>query len=368
MQDRSKKIVRTSIVGIAANLGLVAVKAVVGLFANSISIIMDAINNLSDALSSVITIVGTKLAQKKPDAKHPYGHGRIEYVTSLVISIIILVAGSAAIAESVINIFNPREVKFEIYSVILIAIAVVVKIVLGLYFRHQGKKLNSEALKGSGVDALFDALLSLGTLISIVVMLVWKVNIEGYIGAIIGAFMIKSGIDVLRNSLSNIIGERTSKETAEAIKHLVCQNDAVLGAYDLIVNNYGPDRGIGSIHIEVDDKLTAKEIHPLTRNIAAQVYKEFGIIMTVGVYASNSSDSEIVKIRDAIRTEVLSRPTIKQMHGFYCDQELKTITFDVIVDFKDKDAPKLIEEIKKNLGEQFPDYHFYIVEDKDFSD
>lgn len=368
MQDRSKKIVRTSIVGIAANLGLVAVKAVVGLFANSISIIMDAINNLSDALSSVITIVGTKLAQKKPDAKHPYGHGRIEYVTSLVISIIILVAGSAAIAESVINIFNPREVKFEIYSVILIAIAVVVKIVLGLYFRHQGKKLNSEALKGSGVDALFDALLSLGTLISIVVMLVWKVNIEGYIGAIIGAFMIKSGIDVLRNSLSSIIGERTSKETAEAIKHLVCQNDAVLGAYDLIVNNYGPDRGIGSIHIEVDDKLTAKEIHPLTRNIAAQVYMKFGIIMTVGIYASNSSDSEIVKIRDAIRKEVLSHPTIKQMHGFYCDQELKSISFDVIVDFKDKDAPKLIEEIKKNLGEQFSDYHFYVVEDKDFSD
>ena len=368
MQDRSKKIVRTSIIGILANLGLVAVKAVVGLFANSISIIMDAINNLSDALSSVITIVGTKLAQKKPDAKHPYGHGRIEYVTSLVISIIILVAGSAAIAESVINIFNPREVKFEIYSVILIAIAVVVKIVLGLYFRHQGKKLNSEALKGSGVDALFDALLSLGTLISIVVMLVWKVNIEGYIGAIIGAFMIKSGIDVLRNSLSSIIGERTSKETAEAIKHLVCQDPNVLGAYDLIVNNYGPDRGIGSIHIEVDDKLTAKEIHPLTRNIAAEVYKEFGIIMTIGIYASNSSDSEIIKIRDAIKKEVLSRPTIKQMHGFYCNQELKTISFDVIVDFKDKNAPQLIEEIKKDLGEQFPDYHFYVVEDKDFSD
>lgn len=368
MQDRSKKIVRTSIIGIIANLGLVAVKAIVGLFANSISIIMDAINNLSDALSSVITIVGTKLAQKKPDAKHPYGHGRIEYVTSLVISIIILVAGSAAIAESVINIFNPRDVKFELYSVILIAIAVVVKIVLGLYFRYQGKKLNSEALKGSGIDALFDALLSLGTLISIGVMLIWKVNIEGYVGAIIGAFMIKSGIDVLRHSLSSIIGERTSKETSEAIKHLVCQNPQVLGAYDLIVNNYGPDRGIGSIHIEVDDKLTAKEIHPLTRNIAAQVFMKFGIIMTVGIYASNSSDSEIVKIRDAIRKEVLSHPSIKQMHGFYCDQELKSISFDVIVDFKDKDAPKLIEEIKKNLGEQFPDYHFYIVEDKDFSD
>ena len=370
MQDRSKKIVRTSIVGVLTNLGLVALKAVVGLIANSISIIMDAINNLSDALSSVITIVGTKLSQKKPDAKHPYGHGRIEYVTSLVISIIILVAGSAAIAESVINIFKPRDVKFELYSVILIGVAVVVKIVLGLYFRHQGKKLNSEALKGSGIDALFDALLSLGTLVSILVWIIsnGKANIEGYIGTIIGLFMIKSGIDVLRNSLSSIIGERTSKETAEAIKHLVCQNKEVLGAYDLIVNNYGPDRGIGSIHIEVDDKLTAKEIHPLTRNIAFQVYQKFGIIMTVGIYASNSSDSEIVKIRDAIREEVFKHPTIKQMHGFYCDQELKSITFDVIVDFKDKDAPALIEEIKKNLVARFPDYHFYIVEDKDFAD
>ena len=370
MQNRSKKIVRTSIIGILTNLGLVALKAVVGLFANSISIIMDAVNNLSDALSSVITIVGTKLAQKKPDAKHPYGHGRIEYVTSLVISIIILVAGAAAIAESFINIFQPREVKFEIYSIVLIAVAVVVKIILGLFFRHQGKKLNSEALKGSGIDALFDALLSLATLVSILVWFISKgqANIEGYIGVIIGGFMIKSGIDVLRNSLSSIIGERTSKETSEAIKHLVCENPLVIGAYDLIINNYGPDRGIGSIHIEVDDKLTAKEIHPLTRNLAIQIYQEFGIIMTIGIYASNSSDSEIVKIRDAIRKEVLSRPTVKQMHGFYCDQELKSISFDVIVDFKDKNSSKLIEEIKEHLMAQFPDYHFYVVEDKDFSD
>ena len=373
MQDRSKKIVKTSIIGILANLGLVALKAVVGLLANSISIIMDAINNLSDALSSVITIVGTKLAQKKPDAKHPYGHGRVEYLTSLIISVIILVAGSAAIAESIISLFQPRdEISFkpQFYSIILIAVAVVVKIVLGLFFRYRGKKLNSEALKGSGIDALFDALLSLGTLVSLIVWFIsdGKANIEGYIGIIIGGFMIKSGIDVLRHSLSNIIGERTSKETTDAIKHLVCQNKEVLGAYDLIVNNYGPDRGIGSIHIEVDDRLTAKEIHPLTRNIAMQIYQRFGIIMTIGIYASNSSNSEIVKIRDAIRGEVLSHPTIKQMHGFYCNQELKTISFDVIVDFEDKNASQLIEEIKKNLGQKFPDYHFFIVEDKDFSD
>ena len=368
MQDRSKKIVQTSLVGILANLGLVVIKAIVGLLAMSIAIIMDAINNLSDALSSVITIVGTKLAQKKPDEKHPYGHGRVEYLTSLIISVIIIIAGSAAIVESILAIIENSLPQFEIWSVILIAIAVLVKIALSFFFRYRGKKLNSDALKGSGIDALFDAFLSLGTLVSIIVALVWQVNIEGYIGVIIGLFMIKSGIDVLRGSLSSIIGERTSKETSEAIKKLVCSNTEVKGAYDLIVNNYGPDRGIGSIHIEVDDNLTAKEIHPLTRRIAVQVYNEFGIIMTIGIYASNSSDKEIIQIRDAIKKEVLSHPTIKQMHGFYVDQEVKTISFDVIVDFKDKDSSKLIKEIHDSLVEQFPDYQFYIVEDKDFTD
>ena len=368
MQDRSKKIVQTSLVGIFANLGLVVIKAIVGIVAMSVAIIMDAINNLSDALSSVITIVGTKLAQKKPDEKHPYGHGRVEYLTSLIISVIILIAGSAAIVESVIAIIDNNLPQFEIWSVILIAIAILVKIAISFFFRHRGKKLNSEALKGSGIDALFDAFLSLGTLIAIIVALLWSVNIEGYIGIIIGLFMIKSGIDVLRNSLSSIIGERMSKETSEAIKKLVISNPEVKGAYDLIVNNYGPDRGIGSIHIEVDDNLTAKEIHPLTRKIANQVFEQFGIIMTIGIYASNSSNEEVIKIRDTVRKEVLSHPTIKQMHGFYVDHEDKSITFDVIVDFKDKDSARLIKGIHDNLVEKLPGYRFYIVEDKDFTD
>jgi len=368
MENRSKVIVRTSIFGILANIGLVILKAIVGLFANSVAIIMDAINNLSDALSSTITIIGTKVAQKKPDAKHPYGHGRVEYVTSLAIGVIIIVAGVGAIVESILSIIKGDKPNFDIISLVLIAIAVLVKIGIGLYFRHVGKKVNSEALKGSGMDALLDAILSFGTLVSIVVFMIAKVNIEGYVGVVIGLFMIKSGIDVLRTSLSSIIGERTSKETSEAIKHLVCENPEVKGAYDLIVNNYGPDRGIGSIHIEIDDHMTAKDIHPLTRKIAGQIYDEFGIIMTIGIYATNNSDPIINEIRSDINKEVLSHDSIKQIHGFYCDQESKSISFDVIVDFKDPDAPKLIKEIQEHLENKYPDYHFSIVEDKDFSD
>ena len=158
------------------------------------------------------------------------------------------------------------------------------------------------------------------------------------------------------------------KETSLQLKKIVTSFPEVRGVYDLVINNYGPTKSIGSIHIEVDDKMTAKEIHPLTRNIAIQIYQKFGIIMTVGIYASNSSDSEIVAIRNAIREELANHPTIKQMHGFYCDQEQKTISFDVIVDFEDKNSSALIEETKGNLSKQFPDYHFFVVEDKDFSD
>ena len=368
MQDRNKVIIRTSVFGILTNLLLVAVKAFVGIVAMSVSIIMDAVNNLSDALSSTITIIGTKISQKKPDAKHPYGHGRVEYVTSFIISAIILVAGVLAIYESILTIINGNKPDFNVVSIILISVAVLVKVGLDIYFRHMGKKVKSQALKGSGVDALFDALLSLGTLVSIIVYLTTGVVIEGYIGIVIGLFMLKSGIDILRESLSSLIGERLDKDTAENIKKVVCSFPEVKGAYDLIVNNYGPDKGIGSIHIEVDDTMTAKEIHPLTRKISTEIYEKFGLIMTVGIYATNTSDEEIVKIRNYVQKEVLSYENIKQIHGFYVDQERKIISFDVIVDFKDKDSAKLINDIKEKLQQEYPDYQFIIIEDKDFSD
>ena len=368
MQDRNKVIIRTSIFGILTNLLLVAVKAFVGIVAMSVSIIMDAVNNLSDALSSTITIIGTKISQKKPDAKHPYGHGRVEYVTAFIISAIILVAGGLAIYESILTIINGNKPDFNVVSIILISVAVLVKVGLGIYFRHVGKKVKSQALKGSGIDALFDALLSLGTLVSIIVYLTTGVVIEGYIGIVIGLFMLKSGIDVLRESLSSLIGERLDKNTAENIKKLVCSFPEVKGAYDLIVNNYGPDKGIGSIHIEVDDSLTAKDIHPLTRKISTEIYEKFGLIMTVGIYASNNSDDEIIKIRNHVQKEVLSYENIKQIHGFYVDREKKIISFDVIVDFKDKDSTKLVSDIKEKLQQEYPEYQFIIIEDKDFSD
>ena len=366
--NRENKIIATSFVGIASNILLVGAKAAIGLLANSISLVMDAINNLTDALSSIITIIGTKLAGKKPDKKHPYGHGRIEYLTSLTIGIIILVAGGTAIYESILSLIEGRVSTYSNISLIVISVAIVVKIALGLFYKKMGKETNSDALSGSGLDALFDALLSLSTLVGAIVAMFAGVYIEGYLGILIGLFIIKSGIGVLRESISNIIGVRASDEMSKGIKELVCSFPGVHGAYDLILNNYGPNRTIGSVHIEVDDKMTAKEIHPLTREISMAVYNKYGVILTVGIYASHSDYPEYNEIRDYIYKKVAEYNDIKEIHAFYIDKDTMTITFDIVVLYGEKNQNEICSKLTEYIKEKYPEYKVNIIIDNDYSD
>ena len=365
---REKKIVQTSIIGVIGNLLLVAAKATIGFLAGSVSVILDAVNNLSDALSSVITIIGTKLSTKKPDKKHPYGHGRVEYITSFIIAIIILVAGGSAIYESINSLIAGQTAEYTDISLIVISVAILVKVAIGLYYRKVAKEVNSDALKGSGIDALFDSLLSTATLIGAIVARYTGVFIEGYLGIVIGLFIIKSGIEVISGAVSNIIGERTSNEVALAIKQTVNSFPEVIGSYDLILNNYGPNRAIGSIHIEVKDDLTAKEIHPLTRKISQEVYMKFGVILTVGIYASNTSNPAIKEIRKNLHDLVEQSQNIKQVHGFYVDEELKTISFDILIDFDEENPEKLRDELIDKLKTLHPEYNYFVVIDNDFAD
>ena len=366
--NREKKIVQTSIIGIIANIFLVIGKALIGVFAHSIAIISDAINNLTDSLSSMITIIGTKLAGKKPDKKHPYGHGRIEYLVSLVIGLIVLAAGILAIYESIVAIIDEKEASYNWVSLVVIGLAILVKIFIGLYFVKVGKQVNSEPLKASGKDALFDVLLSAATLVGIVTSLIWGFNIEGYIGIIIGLFILRTAIEILRSGVSLIIGERASKEDIDDIKEIVCSFPEVKGAYDLIINNYGERRLIASVHIEVDDSLTAIQIHHLTRNIASKVYAKTGTILTVGIYATNETNPKVKEIKDYIYNLIEKEEGINQIHGFYLDEEKKLITFDLIFDFKFEKPQKKIAELVMLLQQKYPEYNFYIIQDTDFSD
>lgn len=366
--NREKKIIQTSLIGIAANILLVVAKAIIGFIAHSIALITDAINNLTDSLSSAITIIGTKLAGKKPDKKHPYGHGRIEYLVSLIIGIIILAAGVMAIYESVKALIDKPVVEYSVISLVIIALAVGVKVFVGLYYLKVGKAVNSEPLKASGKDALFDVLLSLATVVGIVTSLIWHINIEGYIGIVIGLFILRTAIEVLHDGVSLIIGERASQEEIDAIKHLVSSFPEVKGAYDLIINNYGANKTIASIHIEVDDSLTATQIHLLTRNITARAYAELGTILTVGIYASNEADPKVKEIKDFTYKLIEKEEGINQIHGFYIDEEKKIISFDLIFDFKFEKPQAKIAELINTLKEKYSEYTFYIIQDTDFSD
>ena len=364
---REKGIVQTSIVGIVANIFLVIGKAIVGILAHSISIITDAINNLTDAFSSTVTIVGTKIANKKPDKKHPYGHGRAEIIASSIIGVIIFTAGFMAIYESILSLINQDQSEYTLVSFIIIPSAIVVKIGLGIFFRIKGKKYESDALKASGLDALLDALLSVGTLTALFISYFAHVYIEGYVGIAIGLFILKSSFDVLRESISKIIGERSEQGMIDNLMNDIASFKEVRGVYDLILNNYGYDKNIGSVHVEVDDKLTAREIQVLEREIAMVCYEKYHIIMTVGIYASNEENEEDKLMKEKVYSLIKSHYEIIQVHGFFVDHKKKFLSVDIIIDFATKNEEEMYNHIKKDIENEFKDYTVYVVLDKDYS-
>ncbi len=363
--NREKAIVKTSIVGIVTNVLLAVFKAIIGTVSNSIAITLDAVNNLSDAVSSVVTIIGAKLGAKLPDKKHPLGYGRIEYLSSMIIAAIVLYAGITSLVESVKKIIHPEAADYSTVSLIIIAVAIVVKLALGQYVKRQGKKHSSGALVASGSDALFDAILSASVLASAIIYLVWNVSLEAYVGIVISGFIIKAGIEMMLETVNDIIGKRTDREEVKRIKQLICKEPEIRGAYDLLLFNYGPNKNYASVHLELPDTMTVDEIDELTRRVQAKVYLETGVILTgVGVYSYNTSDEEIAKIRNAVQKTVLEHEWALQLHGFYADVKNKSLRFDVVLSF-DIDRAEALKTLTTEIQALYPDYSLQIVPDID---
>ena len=366
--NRDKVIVKTSIVGIITNIFLVIFKATIGLLSNSIAVILDAVNNLSDALSSVITIIGTKLANKLPNKKHPLGYGRIEYMSAMLVSAIVLYAGITSMVESVKRIIHPEAADYSIISLIIIAVAVVVKIVLGKYVKAKGERVNSGALIASGADAMFDAILSASVLASAIIYFTTKVSLEAYVGVIISGVIIKAGIGMMSDTINDILGKRADAETTQKIKQLLVEEPEVRGAYDLIIHNYGPNKNLASVHLELPDTMTVEQVDVLTRKLQSKVYHETGVILAgTGVYSYNTKNDEASKIRNKVQEIVMAYDWVLQMHGFYVDISAKTIRFDIVMSFE-IDAKEGLKIINEQLAKVYPEYKFQIVPDVDVSD
>lgn len=368
-KKRGERIIRVSVTGILANVLLAAFKAVVGLLSHSIAIVLDAVNNLSDAASSVITIVGTKLAGKEADKKHPFGYGRIEYLSALIISGIVLYAGVTSFVESVKKILKPEAAEYHTAGLVIVAVAVIVKIVLGFYVRANGERLNSDSLINSGKDAILDSVISGTTLVAALVRVFFGYSVEAWLGAVISAVIIRSGLEMLKETVSHILGEPGDIELLKGIKATVNSFPEVHGAYDLILNDYGPNNYNGSVHIELEDGVSLEELDELSRRITERVYKEHHVFLTaIGIYSVNTADTEAMALRSEIAKRVLSHAHARQIHGFYYDRATKTVRFDVVISFSAPSRQEAFREIIADLRKDYPELTFDPAMDMDYGE
>jgi divalent metal cation (Fe/Co/Zn/Cd) transporter len=284
------------------------------------------------------------------------------------VAAIVLYAGITSLVESVKKIIHPEAADYGMVSLIIIAVAIIVKLVLGSYVKKQGEKVNSGALVASGKDASFDAILSASVLASAIVFLIWGISLEAYVGVIISIVIIKAGIEMMIETLNDIIGQRGDAEMARTIKHLLTEEPEIRGAYDLTLFNYGPDKYYGSVHMELPDTMTIEEADLLTRKVQRKVFLETGVILTgIGVYSYNTTNEEAAQIRNNVQKAVLSHDWALQLHGFYVDTEKKTMHFDVVISF-DIDYKEALDIMMKEVKEMYPDYSIRIVPDADIAD
>ena len=368
VENRDKVIIQTSVIGIIANLFLAGFKALVGIMSNSIAIILDAVNNLSDALSSVITIVGTKLAGKMPDKKHPLGHGRVEYLSALLVAAIIIYAGLTSLNESILKIIHPEKAEYTSLTLIVLAVAIIVKFFLGRFVKSTGEKVNSSALIASGADASFDAIISISVLASAIIYIVFGISLEAWVGIAISIYIVKAGWEMMSDTLDDILGRRPDRELSVGIKKLICEEPEVRGAYDLVLNNYGPNKYLGSVHVELPDVMTVEDVDNLTRRIQQKVFQETGVVLTgVGVYSYNTKNDEAAQIRNRVLELVKAHEWALQLHGFYVDTQKKEMRFDVVFSF-DISHIEGTEIIYREVLNEYPDYAIQIAADVDITD
>lgn len=302
------------IVGIISNVILCIMKILIGLVANSIAIISDGINNLADASSSIITLIGFKLASLPEDKDHPYGHARYEYLTGLLISVLIIVVGVQLLKSSVLKIMDPDPVSFSYITVIVLAVAIVIKVWQAMFNISIGKKINSSALIATGTDSRNDVISTAAVLVSLVIGAVTGLQLDGIMGCLVAAFIIWSGIQLIRETVSPLLGEAPSEDLVRDIQSMVLGEDGVLGTHDLIVHNYGPGKVFASIHIEVDSEGSVLAIHEMIDDIEMKVKKQLGIEFVAHMDPIEINNPEIQRMHAVIAEAIAPMEGVSNIH------------------------------------------------------
>ncbi len=365
-ESRDDIIMVTSGLGIVVNLLIAIAKILIGVLASSIAFVSEGMNNMADFMTSMIALLGAKLAKKHPDEKHPFGYGRIEYLASLIIATLILVTGAQMLISSVKLIFEPEEMSISYLAIGIIAVTSIIKYFLGVYTIKMGKKAGSGSLIGVGADCRNDSFASIITIISSLIFILFRFSVDAYAGIIISALIIKAGIDVLRETLADLLGRPGDEALAKTLYKKIRQTDGIVAAVDMMLHNYGPDAWSGSVNVEIDHKKTVGEIYQFLHALQLEIMHEYHVTMVFGVYAVDNDHEEIKNIRKDISAFSRDNPHITNFHAVYLDRETDTIYCDFIVDYKLRDWDALRADFTQYIAAHYPQYQLALTIETDF--
>lgn len=358
-EKREDVIMMTSGLEIVSNVIMALIKVFIGVLASSIAIISEGLNNATDSLSALLTLIGTKLAQKHPDEKHPFGYGRIEYFVSLMISVLILVTGVEMVISSVKLIFHPEELHISYLSLAIVAVSAVVKFFFGIHTIETGKKVDSGALIAVGVEGRNDSFASVITILSSLIFLIFHISVDAYAGILVAILILKAGFELLKDTVADLLGRPGEHELAVALYCEIRKTDGIISAADMMLHNYGPNAWSGSVNVEIDHKKTVGEIYEFLHELQLRIMHEHQVTMVFGVYAVDNDHEKIKELRKKIGAFIKEQEYVKSYHALYLSEKEQKLYCDFIVDYKLKDWERLREDFIAYIKK---DYEAYDVE------
>lgn len=359
------------IIGIIINTALFIIKLSVGLIVKSIAVTADAFNNLSDALSSIITIAGFKIASKPADEKHPFGHGRIEYLSGLIVAFMVMLVGFQFTKSSFNRIMHPEKVYFQAIPFILILISIIAKIWLSRFNKYIGVKINSSALQASALDALGDVITSSTVALSLLLSRWIDFPIDGYIGIVVSLFILYSGFSLVKETVDPLLGEAPDPKFLRQLENEILTYDNICGVHDIIIHNYGPGRIMGSLHAEVPCDISVVTIHEIIDKAEKELSEKYGLFLVIHMDPISTDDKDINNTKNYVKKTLEKFPEIESFHDFRMvgEGEHKNLIFDVVVncnfDIKNN-GEDMCKRIDLELKKLHPNFNAIITIDKNF--
>ena len=359
-----------SVVGIFCNVLLLTVKLAIGLILSSLAVTADAFNNLSDAASSIISFVGVKMAGKPADAEHPFGHGRIEYIAALIVSFLVIEVGFTFFKSSISKIMHPEEITFDPVPFIILILSILVKLWMAFFNNKLGKRIDSKVMLATAADSLGDVITTSATVISIVICHFTSINVDAIAGLIVSGIVIWSGVSIAKDTLEPLIGQRVPSELYQKITDMVESYEGIVGAHDLIVHNYGPNRSMATIHAEVPNDVSIEASHEIIDRIERDAKKELNILLVIHMDPVEMRDEEVLELRD--KTSHIVHALDPELHFHYFrvlkENEQKNLIFDLVVpdSYTEKDANRVMHQLIALLHEMEKNVDCIITLDRSF--